>query len=120
MLLHVLQCFLRFLPYRLQLLNPNSSIGCGIRHIEHVISSMFGLRFMFAVIDEAKCLELFGVTKAQALENMVAGLERSVNGELAKKAKKKANTPMRLCERAMFTTRPEIEPSVDDLIGGNG
>jgi len=46
---------------------------------------------------------LFGITKAQALENMVAGLERTMNGELAKKAKKKADEPMRLCERHVLT-----------------
>jgi len=40
-------------------------------------------------LDESKCLELFGVTKEQALENMVAGLERTVEQKLAEKAKKK-------------------------------
>ncbi len=67
------------------------------------LQSMFVNMRLLTKIDEAKCLELFGITKAQALENMVAGLERTMNGELAKKAKKKADEPMRLCERHVLT-----------------
>ena len=66
------------------------------------LQSMFDNMRIINRLDDAKCLEVFGIEKKQAVENMVAGLESTMNGELAKKAKKKADTPMRLCERAMF------------------
>ena len=58
-------------------------------------------------IDESKCMTLFAVTKMQALENMVAGIERTINQKLAEKSKKPvANDGVcKVCESRLVRLR---------------